>query len=122
MPKQLSCLQLTSGEREYLQQYVRTGQRSARAIKRAHILLYSEAGHPVSTICEQVGVSPATAYSIRHRYKVGAGCGAGMMPTLLLFNSGTFRNGCEGRIIQKTLCWYYIKDVKRQIPEVLVQR
>ena len=69
MPKQLPRCSLLSEERAYLQQYVRTCQRSARAIKRAHILLYSDAGHPVSTVCEQVGVCPATVYSIRHRYE-----------------------------------------------------
>jgi transposase len=68
MPKQLPPLRLTSEERDYLQHYVRVGQRSARGIKRAHMLLQSDAGLAVSTISEQVGVSPATVYAIRHRY------------------------------------------------------
>jgi transposase len=69
MPKHLPPLTLTAEERTYLESYVRTGQRSARAIKRAHIVLQSNAGQAVATISEQVGVALGTVYAIRHRYE-----------------------------------------------------
>lgn len=69
MPKLLPPLTLTADDRTYLQSYVRTGQRSARAIKRAQILLQSDAGGSVAAISEQVGVAPGTVYAIRHRYE-----------------------------------------------------
>ena len=50
MPKLLPPLTLTADDRTYLQSYVRTGQRSARAIKRAQILLQSDAGGSVAAI------------------------------------------------------------------------
>ena len=69
MPKLLPPITLTADDRTYLQRYVRTGQRSARAIKRAQILLQSDAGGSVAAISEQVGVAPGTVYAIRHRYE-----------------------------------------------------
>ena len=68
MPKHLPPLTLTAEERSYLESYVRTGQRSARAVKRAHILLQSDAGCSVAAISEQIGVAPGTVYTIRQRY------------------------------------------------------
>ncbi len=50
----------------------------------------------------------------------GAEYGAGRMPALPpLFNGASI--GCEGWGIQKNVCFYYIKDLKRQIPEELVR-
>jgi len=69
MPKQLPPLCLSEIEQSYLHEYVNRGKRSARGIKRAQILLRSHAGQSVREISQQVGVSPATVYNIRHRYQ-----------------------------------------------------
>ena len=69
MPKPLPRLTLLENEHTYLQEYVSTGRRSARAIKRARVLLESAAGLPVPEISARVGVSPATVYNIRRRYE-----------------------------------------------------
>jgi putative transposase len=68
MPKQPPQLILTASDRTYLQAYISTGTRSARAIKRAQVLLHSEAGMSVREISQRVGVCPATIYNLRHRY------------------------------------------------------
>ena len=69
MPTHLPPLSLSDTEQSYLHEYVSRGKRSARGINRAQILLRSHAGQSVSEVSQQVGVSPATVYNIRHRYE-----------------------------------------------------
>lgn len=69
MPKALAPLQLQPGEVQYLQRFVSTGQRSARAIKRAHVLLQLHAGKRSKQAAEVAGVSQGTVYNIYARYQ-----------------------------------------------------
>jgi transposase len=52
----------------YLKQYVNTGKRSARSIKRARVLLHLHEELPVEQVVQRVGVSLATLYNIKQRY------------------------------------------------------
>ena len=77
MPKRTAPIQLTSDEVTYLNKYINTGKRSARAIKRAQILLHSHAGKTPEQICEVVNTSVATVYRTRQHYRQ-----AGMQATI----------------------------------------
>jgi hypothetical protein len=68
MPKQSPLIQLSAEEKSELEQFVSQGKRSARAIKRAHILLHRHAGQSVKATSEVVGVSQATVYNICNQY------------------------------------------------------
>jgi transposase len=61
--------QLTDDEIIYLNEYINKGKRSARAIKRAQILLHSHAGKTPEQICEIVSTSVATVYLTRQHYR-----------------------------------------------------
>lgn len=69
MPQRLPRLVLSESDQRYLHEYINKGKRSARAIKRAHVLLQSAEGRSVPEISTEVGVSAATVYNIRHRYE-----------------------------------------------------
>ena len=69
MPKQIPPFQLTSDEVAYLDKFINTGKRSARANKRAQILLYSHTGKTPAQICEVVSTSVATVYLTRQHYR-----------------------------------------------------
>lgn len=69
MPKRTPPIQLTSDEEKYLDKFINTGKRSARAIKRAQILLHSHAGKTPAQICEVVNTSVATVYLTRQHYR-----------------------------------------------------
>ena len=69
MPKRIPPIQLTSDEVTYLNKFINTGRRSARAIKRAQILLHSHAGKTPEQICEVVNTSIATVYLTRQHYR-----------------------------------------------------
>jgi transposase len=69
MPKRTTPIQLTSDEVKYLDKFINTGKRSARAIKRAQILLHSHAGKTPAQICEVVSTSVATVYLTRQHYR-----------------------------------------------------
>jgi putative transposase len=69
MPKRTTPIQLTSDEVTYLYKFINTGKRSARAIKRAQILLHSHAGKTPEQICEVVNTSVATVYLTRQHYR-----------------------------------------------------
>lgn len=71
MPKPSPPIQLSAEEKSELEQFVSQGRRSARAIKRAHILLHRHAGQGVKATSEQVGVSQATVYNICNQYLAG---------------------------------------------------
>jgi transposase len=68
MPKRSQPIELTSEEEAYLNRYVSQGNRSARAIKRAQLLLHRHAGKNPQESAEWAGVSLATVYNICHRY------------------------------------------------------
>ena len=69
MSRQAKPFQLTNEEIVYLTKYINTGKRSARAIKRAQILLHSHAGKTPAQICEIVSTSVATIYLTRQHYR-----------------------------------------------------
>lgn len=69
MPKLSPPIQLTNDEVNELNQFINTGQRSARAIKRAQILLHSHGGKTPAQICEVVATSVPTVYNVRQRYR-----------------------------------------------------
>lgn len=69
MPKRTTPIELTRDEIAYLNKYINTGKRSARAIKRAQILLHSYAGKTPAQICELVSTSVSTIYLTRQHYR-----------------------------------------------------
>jgi putative transposase len=69
MPKRSITIHLTSEEVLYLNKYINIGKRSARAIKRAQILLHSHAGKTPEQICEIVSTSVSTVYLTRQHYR-----------------------------------------------------
>ncbi len=62
-------LDLTATDHAFLQQFVRTGTKSARAITRAHILLLSAEPQPISVIASRLNVCAATVQNVRTRYR-----------------------------------------------------
>ncbi len=69
MPKRSIPIQLTSDEIAYLDKFINTGKRAARAIKRAQILLHSHTGKTPEQICELVNTSISTVYLTRQHYQ-----------------------------------------------------
>jgi len=68
MPKRSQPVELQTEEEAYLKGYISQGKRSARAIKRAHLLLHRHAGKSPQESAELAGVSLATVYYVCHRY------------------------------------------------------
>ena len=62
---------LTASEREALHQFVKRGQKSARQITRARILLSADAGQTDLEMVTLLGVSRPTIASMRKKYKAG---------------------------------------------------
>jgi transposase len=58
-------VRLSDTERNELKQIVSTGESSARMIRRAHILLKSDAGWTDEAICAALEVSRQTVYDVR---------------------------------------------------------
>jgi putative transposase len=72
------ALRLNDSDRIYLEGYVNKGTHSARAIKRARVLLLLDAGKSVKESAAIAGVSQATVYNVvqRHRQVKGSVCRA----------------------------------------------
>src|SRR4051812_13577475 len=68
MPKRSQAIELQPEEEAYLKRFISQGKRSARAIKRAHLLLYRHAGKSPQESAELAVVSPATVYNVCQRY------------------------------------------------------
>lgn len=62
------AVQLTAGERQALQQFVASGQKQARQITRARILLLADEGHQNQAISALLGVSGPTVSGMRKKY------------------------------------------------------
>jgi len=69
MPKTSPPIELNTEEQKYLEKYVSQGKRSARAIKRAHLLLHRHAGKSPQESAELAGVSVGTVYNVCRRYR-----------------------------------------------------
>jgi len=63
---------LTKGERSWLHSVVTTGKHPARAIRRANIILLSDAGRSQGEICSLLRASETTVDRTRHRW-IGEG-------------------------------------------------
>jgi hypothetical protein len=71
MGRRPAQIALSEAEQAYLQDFIRTGARSARAITRARILLMSAMPKPMAVIAATLGVCPATVQNVRTRYRQG---------------------------------------------------
>lgn len=69
MPRKGISIKLTEQEQEILQSYVSQGQRKAREINRARILLLSHEGMSAKDIARVLGTTQATVYNVRNRYQ-----------------------------------------------------
>jgi transposase len=68
MSKKKFVLALSAQDRQRLIHFVNTGVHAARAIKRARIVLFAEAGYADPAIAEEVGVCLATVFNTRRRF------------------------------------------------------
>lgn len=71
MGRRPAQLALSEAEQAYLEDFIRSGTRSARAITRARILLMSGVPEPMAVIAATLGVCPATVQNVRTRYRTG---------------------------------------------------
>lgn len=71
MAKKIYKIKLTKKEREQLNEYIKRGRKSARAITRARILLLADAQRSDDHIAEALSVSRPTVYRVRKRYHQG---------------------------------------------------
>jgi transposase len=69
MPKKINHISLSNDESLQLRRYVQGGHKSARAINRARILLFADAGMTDDERAEPLGVGLATVYRVRKRYQ-----------------------------------------------------
>jgi transposase len=65
MPKKIYSVRLSTEERQQSQSYIHRGQRSARRINRARILLRADASCSDDEITTVLGVNRATVHRIR---------------------------------------------------------
>lgn len=68
MPKAIQPITLSEDEQAELRMIADQGKHSARMIKRAQILLHSDAGKKPQEIAEWLSVCPSTVYNVRERY------------------------------------------------------
>ena len=66
--KQAESIRLSDVECQGLEAIVSKGRHKARLIRRAHTLLWSDAGKPDSEIAELHGVTPLTVAQTRQRW------------------------------------------------------
>ena len=67
MPKKMYHVNLTQTEREQLETYVTQGQKSARSINRARILLLADKNYRDAEIIETLEIDRKTVYQMRKR-------------------------------------------------------
>lgn len=60
---------LTAADRAHMRAVVSAGQAMPRVVRRAHILLFSDAGRSRNEISALLQVAPATVDRIRHRWR-----------------------------------------------------
>lgn len=68
---------LPAEERQYLENYMKTGVHRSRAMIRARVLLLADKDESDPAIAREVGVCKATVFNIRRRY-----CAEGLQATL----------------------------------------
>jgi transposase len=62
-------IQLTEEEVGCLKEFIKKGQKSARALTRAHILLLTHKGEKETTMAEILNISRATVSNVKKRYR-----------------------------------------------------
>ena len=62
-------IELAEEEVKYLKEFTKKGQKSARALTRAHVLLLIHKGEKETTIAEILNISRATVPNIKKRYR-----------------------------------------------------
>ena len=62
------AVQLSAEDRDQLERLIRSGQRSARVINRARILLKTDEGWSASQVAAALDTSPRTVFRIKRRY------------------------------------------------------
>lgn len=62
-------VKLSESDKAYLEKYVRKGKHSARAIKRANVLLKLDSGKTIKEASVLSGVSEATVSNLKSRFK-----------------------------------------------------
>jgi len=68
MPRKRITIKLPKQDEQILQEFVSQGQKNAREINRARILLLANEGRPVKEIEQILGVSAATICNVRNAY------------------------------------------------------
>jgi transposase len=68
MLRERIAIELTAAEVQSLEGFVSCGQKNAREITRARILLLSHSGQKIKAIEQTLGVSRATIYNVRQNY------------------------------------------------------
>ena len=68
MPKKIYAIRLRAEERQQLRTYVNLGQRSARSINRARILLLADEQWSDDAITTLLGINRTTVHRIRKSY------------------------------------------------------
>lgn len=64
-------IKLTREELEYLKDFMKQKDRSARELARAHILLLANEGRSIKEIIEITGTSDTKVYRVKKRYREG---------------------------------------------------
>ncbi|MEA2075144.1 MAG: helix-turn-helix domain-containing protein, partial [Euryarchaeota archaeon] len=62
-------IDLAEEEVKYLKEFTKKGQKSARALTRAHVLLLVHKGEKETTIAEILNISRATVSNVKKRYR-----------------------------------------------------
>jgi DNA invertase Pin-like site-specific DNA recombinase len=62
-------IELAEEEVKYLKEFTKKGQKSARALTRAHVLLLVHKGKKETAIAEILSISRATVSNIKKRYR-----------------------------------------------------
>ncbi len=68
MPRKGISIRLPKQDEQMLKEFVSQGQKNAREINRARILLLANEGRSVKEIKQILGISPATIYNVRNTY------------------------------------------------------
>ena len=65
----MNKIELTGEEIEYLEEFIKKGRKSARALTRAHILLLTHKGKKEETIADMLNICRATVSNVKKRYR-----------------------------------------------------
>jgi transposase len=69
MPEKRREVRLTAAERDVLEKFVAHGKKSARAMKRARLLLLLDEARPAKELTKILGLARGTIYNVRKKYR-----------------------------------------------------